>query len=320
MNKTRIASSFLLLVFVSTPPAYGHAVVDCDAGDNIQAALDAGETEVEFTGTCSEFVTIANDNTVIRGGSGNPRFDRITEGLSVEGADGVVIRDAGIQGSHVGFVDGSHVTMRGSRISDTQNGFFVARSSGAVLRDNVFEPALLDTDQTCAPICIFDNASATMRSNTISGNTNNPRIGGALIVFRDASLRSLGGNRIRNRGSQPAIGVYFDSSFRQDNVSGDGVDSVRGGINTHADSFYQLASARISGNVSVDLGSVFRYGGDVVGLTRSQVRGSIRISRDSAFVTDSRGLHVTGDIVCADEESSFSGPVDGPAGIACSEF
>ncbi len=58
MNRTGHASSFLLIAFVTAPPVYGHAVVECDAGNIILAEHGARETEVECTRTCNELVAV----------------------------------------------------------------------------------------------------------------------------------------------------------------------------------------------------------------------------------------------------------------------
>ena len=316
------------VMFGLYPGRAGAVSLDCDALPDgaIQAALDAGETLIEFEGFCDEFVEINQDGTVIRG-MVNPSTDIIRQGLSVNGATRVLVENLTINGIPAGFVsiaNGAFATFRNTTIVDTDHGFFVSRGSSVRLQGNTFGPANVDDGNlSCNPICIFDNSHARLEDNTITGDTNDPFIGGALTVFRDASVVMRGGNEVENDGSEPAIGVANFSSFRQDNFRDVEPDEINGGIVAENMSHLTIREAVVTGDVTVDLHSLFELGNKPGGGDPgpNEVTGNITVSRDSAL---SVGFLVTinGDVTCLDDESSLSGTFDQPANFktSCTGF
>jgi hypothetical protein len=297
-------------------------VVDCDSGGSIQTAIDGGQRVVEFTGTCAEFVSIYRDRAEVRGVSGNPALDVITGGMSVRGAQRILIEDLTISGDSFFIMDGAFATVRNSIIENTDFGFGVLRNSGARLEGNTFGPALIDGTQSCLPICVLDNSHARMENNTVTGAANDSRTGGVMTVLRDSSVMMRGGNTITNTGTKQAISVFFDSHLRQDNSSGFGTGQINGRVEVSANSYFGTREAVINGDVRVTLHSVMRIASTATGGDPSlmQVNGGIHLSGDSALRVSSPLVTINGDVTCEDGESSARGDFAGTGKNLCSEF
>lgn len=286
-------------------------VIDCNAGGSIQTEIDNAEFPIEFTGTCNEFVSVFRDGTTIRGLSGNPANDVITGGLSIFGATRVRIENLTINGSSLGIHDGAYAIITNTTIANTDNGVFVVRNSGARFNGSTLGPALVDDGNvSCGPLCISGNSFARLRDTSVTGATNNPAIGAALTVFRDSSVELRGGNTIVNTGTQKAIGVFHDSSVRQDNPTGLGTDVITGGIDVANMSYFDLREATVTGNVSVSLHSVFKVGSTGFGGDPSLIvfNGDMSLSQDSAMTLASTLITINGTLTCADKESSIAAP------------
>lgn len=346
------------------------AQVDCNAGGSIQDELNRGNTFVEFTGTCDEFIFIQNDTTFIRGGSGDPALDVISFGLEASGAQQIFlqsfttngrlsIRDGSdvnvfnvtmTRGGSVGsaanadffdstvtgpgdfsvfdnanlFMDGSKIDslgggvfvtnganalFRNTDITNTNNGVFAGRNASLRIRNSRLGPALIDDPvNSCNPLCATESASIRLDSVVIEGTNNDPGIGGALSLSRGVALTLRGDNVITNNGSQPAIGLFNDSSFRQDQASG-GATLINGDVQVTNMSYADFRSAVITGNVEVDLRSLLRlgspgFGGDPA---NTVLTGDSTIGRDSAMVVEDPQVTVNGQITCLDRKSSFDG-------------
>lgn len=362
-----------LLLMANVQPAFAQ-LVNCNAGESVQFALDTGNTFVDFTGVCNENVFIDNDDTTIRGASGNPAQDvingsvfalgvqqlsldsfTISSNLSIQravdavlfdvvmtgGADfadnsAVLIFDSTVTGfGSFGAFGNASVFMNGSTINDLRGGVFVTNGAGlqfantditntdfgvfvgrnATLnfRNGLMGPALVDDGNlSCNPLCAADSASLRLDDVIIEGTNNDPNIGGAISLSRNVSLVLRGDNVITNNGSQPAVGVFNDSSFRQD-ASGGGGSQINGNVQVLHMSYADFRAADITGNVEVDLHSVFRlgspdFGGDPA---NTALTGDSTVSRDSAFVVEDPQVTVNGQITCRDRESSVSGSFAG---------
>ena len=266
-----------LLLMANVQPAIAQSV-DCDAGGSIQSRIDAGDTFIDFTGTCNEFVFIQNDQTVIQGATGDPADAVISFGLLALGVQGLSFDsftsngDLSIQGgsdatlinvvlagganlgnaASIGIFDstvtgsgdfavfgngelfmgsstidnlsggifvtgGANVQFNGTDITNTNNGVFVGRNASLRFRNGLMGPALVDDGNlSCNPLCASESASIRLDNVDIEGTNNDPIIGGAISLTRDSTLTLRGNSVVTNIGSQPAIGVFNDSSFRQD--------------------------------------------------------------------------------------------------------
>lgn len=285
-------------------------VIDCNTGGSIQTELDNGQTFIEFTGTCNEFVSIVHDATTIRGNSGNPASDVITGGMSIPGVTRVRIENLTINGSSLTISDGAFAIITNTTIANTDAGVFVVRNSGVRFDGSTLGPSLVDDENSCGPLCLISNSFARLVNTSVTGATNNPAIGAALILVRNSSLELRGGNTIVNTGTQFAIGVFGDSSVRQDNPSGLGTDVITGGIDVFGMSYFDLREATVTGNVSVGLHSVFRVGNLFSGDDPSLIviNGDISLSQDSAMTLASTLITINGTLTCADKESSIAAP------------
>ena len=298
------------------------AQLDCDGGDSINAELQAGETFVEFTGTCTEFVSVFQDGTEIRGVD-DPSTDIIDGGLSVVGATRVVIRDLTITGSDgdlgdgdngIFITNGAYADFRNVEVSGTENGVVVTRNAALHLRDSALFPALADdANLSCNPLCVGDGSFARIDRSEITGDTDDPQIGGALVAFRDGAITIRGGTTIANTGTEPAVGIFADSSLRFDKAASGDNNVVDGDVSIFGQSFFQNGAGAITGDVTIDLNSTLRLGGEVFAgdSTAVSVDGDIVVKRDSNLIVDSPEVEINGDVTCEDRESSVDGSFEG---------
>lgn len=299
------------------------AFVDCNTGGSIQAALDLGDTFVQFTGTCNEFVSIQNNRTVIQGASGIRANDVINGGVGVFAVQGAFFESLTIKGDSVIVSDGAQATFQDTTITETQFGVVFVRGATVRIRRSTLTPALVDDGNlSCGPICVGDNSFARIDDSTIIGATSDPIVGGALTLFRDSSVVLRGNNSVSNSGTEPAIGIFNDSSFRQDNSSGIGVATIDGGIEVFAMSYFDLRQAVVTGNVSVTLKSGLRVGSTVSGGDPRNIviNGNITLGQDSGLFVTSPGSTINGNVTCQDTQSSISGSFQGIGVVSCTDF
>jgi hypothetical protein len=298
--------------------------VDCDNGGMIQPAIDSGFYDlIEFTGTCHEDVSVPRAGVQIRGMSVDRSLHVIDGHVSVEGATRVQFRDLTITGGNVVIFDGAYVTLRNVAVEDTDNGVTVVRNSTLRLRDSDLGPALVDQYPfSCGPLCVGDASHIRMEGSNIVGDTDDPLIGGAVVIYRDSSLTMRGGNTITNNGSEPSLAVVADSSLRLDDATGKGPDAVTGEVEIFGLSFAQLGSGSLTGPVKIDLQSVLRAGGTVAGgdPAAASINGPIEVSRASALAVDSPTVTINGTVTCLDIKSSLSGSFSGTYNISCRDF
>lgn len=362
-----------LLLTADMQPAFAQSV-DCNAGQSIQSRINAGDTFIDFTGVCNEFVFIQNDQTVIQGFTGDPADAVISFGLLALGVQGISldsftadgnvsiqsgsnaslfnvvlaggaslgntasigIFDSTVTGSGsfsvfrnaslfmggstiddlrggVNVTDGAEAQFSNTDITNTDNGVFVGRNGSLRFRDGLMGPALVDDGNlSCNPLCASDSASIRLDNVDIEGANNDPIVGGAISLTRNSTLTLRGTNVVTNDGSQPAIGVFNDSSVRQDRSGGSG-SQINGNVQVVNMSNVDIRAAVITGDVEVDLHSVFRLGStSFAGDPENTVlTGNGTIGRDSAFVVEDPLVTVNGEITCLDRESSFSGGFTG---------
>ncbi len=299
-------------------------VIDCNTAPAgaLQAAIDAGQRVVEFTGTCNEFVTANQTGTTIRGVSGNPALDVIAGGMRVRGAQHILIENLTVSGDSFGIVDGAFATVRNSIIENTNYGFFIVRNSGARLEGNTFGPALDDDWRvSCTPICVIDNSYARMENNTVNGESNDPYAGAAVGLFLSSSVLLNGGNTITNSGTGWAVSANLSSDILQV-AGGNGTDQINGDVDVFLNSVLDTRQAVITGDITVGLNSSMRVGNLLYGGNSSliQINGNIALSEDSALAVESPLVTINGDVTCADIESSASGTFAGTGENLCSGF
>ncbi len=329
-NLTCVAAAAVM--FCAFLPEHAKAqVIDCDdpatSSTALQDAIDTGQYLIEFTGTCEEDLGIYWDDIHLRGTNADPRQNVIDGEVNVGVTEDIVFENLKVTGNYFNVTNEAYVFMRDMVIEDTQNGVFIARNSGATM-DNVTIGAALVDDGTlsCTPLCVGENSYVRMTNSTVNGATNDTAAGGAVTVYRDASLLLRGGNTITNSGSTAAIGVFADSSFRQDNSQGNGTDTISAGtgpaVSVFRTSTFDTREAVITGDIEVGQHSFMNVGSSVFGGDPSLmiIDGDIELSQDSALTTSSPLVNINGTISCDDDESSAAVDFAGTGTNTCSGF
>jgi len=167
-------------------------------------------------------------------------------------------------------------------------------------------------------------------NSAITMNEDNDKIG-TLAVGRNSSLVLRDGNTITNTGSLAAIELFENSSLRQFDPGVDASppvdgtpDAVSGGISVGSKSIADVRDLTISGDVTVDLDSVFRAsGGDGFFGAEPQdivIAGNITASRQSIIDFESPLPTVNGNITCKDTQSHLSGKAVFNGAVNCLGF
>ena len=234
--------------------------VDCSAGETIAKALTLGDERkpllVQISGTCSEHLLIdRNDVTLAAGAPGatitgpDPAIDVIKvtasrvaiEGLTVtggrngitaDGAPGLIVRNATVQGTGrngITYSRGASGMMDGCTvINNARDGVAIDAASGTVINSQVNQNGRVG-------VGVFTNGAARIgvdnannaAGNVISGNASN----GIHVVFGSGAL--VGMNQITNNGASPtgAVGRFGIGIF---NASADiiGGNTISGNAGT----------------------------------------------------------------------------------------
>ena len=199
-QKTRhsgLAAS-LLAIGLATSASSASAVVDCnEPGQSIAAEIAAGKTEIEFVGSCNEYLVIQTDGISISGASGDRTRDVIAYGLDLRGAQRVSLRSFTIVfGS--GLFNGSaavydDVVMGGLSVNsnskaEVTESLIRGPYGVSVLESSVLYMQLSPIEDLAPGIVVADGAWAYITSSDIT----NTRYG--IEVARNASLTLLGGS------------------------------------------------------------------------------------------------------------------------------
>ena len=154
------------LALVAGPASAGPRIVDCDAGDSLQKAIDAGAgsakpIEIQLSGNCYEDIRITRDNVRIVGG-----YDATIIGdTRLYAAHNVNLQDVKLTGPGEGIriVNGRTRLTRVHFAQNETTGISVRQSGMAVLRDCIIE-------ENGEGGVIVDNASAIIGGSTIERN------------------------------------------------------------------------------------------------------------------------------------------------------
>jgi hypothetical protein len=313
----------VLLIAGGSSPALAACTVNGSPFLSIQAAVNAGLSFINFTGTCDPFVFINHPVELIGSGPA-PSNNVITQGMTVQGTQRVFIINAQIGGdtsnpnsSAVTILDGANVLVLNSNIESTVQGVNVIRGSIAVIRNSTIQGRAPSSLNDVSNVFVGDHSMIRLTNTAITMNEDNGKIG-TLDIGRNSSLRLDGGNTITNTGSLAAIDVFENSSLRQFDPGVDASppvdgtpDAINGGISVESKSIADVRDLTISGNVTVDLDSVFRVsGGDGFSGAEPQdivITGNITASRQSIIDFESPLPTVNGNITCKDTQSLLSG-------------
>lgn len=321
----------LSVVALFTGPAWA-VVVDCNSGGSIQTELNNGETEIDFSGTCNEFVSVFNDGTRVTGA--DPLTSIITGGLSINGTTRVRIENLTINGGSGLFIsDGAAARVTGSTVQGMEFGFIINRNSSARLDGNTIGPSVGGTSASCAALCVGENSNLRMTNTAVTANVSNPAVGGPLILFRNSTATLRGGNVITNTGTEAAVGIFNHSYLRQDDPSfpdgggtSNGVDTFTGSqraLDVFAMSQADVRNAVVNGNTRVTLHSLLRIASENFGSDPNNIvfNGKIRLREDSGLRIDSPLVTINGNIRCKDKTSNAAGEFQGTGKYKnCTDF
>ena len=309
--------------------ASAQVFVDCGSPtppNSIQANIGLGNVTINVTGTCNETVFIGQSNVSI---SGAPSAV-ITGGLFVDGATRVFLRDLTINnltgGGSVALVHGAFVQFTNTTMENLRNGVIVTRNSGALFANSTIGPALVDDPATSCALCALDGSNIRLVGTTVTGNANESGRGAAVSAVRNSSIVLRGGNTITNNGRIAAIGTFFDSSLRQDNIINPASDVINGGTDGAAVlvgglSLADFRQAVVNGDIVASEHSFLRFGSTLFGdPSQLVINGNIDLSFDSGLSVLSPLVTINGDVNCADRESSLAGTFAGGGEINCTGF
>ncbi|MFG2295005.1 hypothetical protein [Streptomyces sp. NPDC048603] len=241
------------LVGTAVPEAAAATVVDCDAGDNLQNAINAS-----FPG----------DSLVLRGVcSGNFVIDK---NLSVVGRQG-----AGIEG-----LNGDALLVTGA-VTVSLTNLFITHSSGTtgtglhnsigtvtVTRSTIFENDGANIGGGIAN----DSGTLNLIRSTVSGNTGVTFGGG---IFNSSAL-NVTASTISDNGAAFGAGILNVvggvMTLDRATISGNVSSSQGGGINNDNGGTATLNRSTVTGNTAVEGGGIFNRG--ALTLNRSTVTGN----------------------------------------------
>ena len=331
LNQKALIGAGLVLGLWSTS-ASAQVNVDCGSAippNSIQAAIGLGNVAINVTGTCNETVSIRQSNVSIFGAPSAV----ITGGLSVEGATGVVLTNLTINGNNLAsgsgvfVLNGAYVQFTNVTLEDLHNGVILIRNAGAIFINSRLRPSLVDDPRfACDTLCLSDNSDVRLQGTTVTGDTDNPGLGGALVGIRNSSIVLRGGNTITNNGTLAAIAIDFDTSLRQDDLFILGSDAINGGtdgvaVQVRAMSLADLRQATVNGGIAASEQSLVRLGSTVFGdPSQLVINGDIALSFDSGLRVLSPLVTIVGDVTCEDRESSLAGTFAGGGEINCTGF
>ena len=226
----------LMLVFGQ---AYGgEKNVNCDKGDSIQNAIDAGAGSaarkvVYVTGFCEEDLLITRDNISLLG-DGNTM---ISGHIRVRGSDGLTIRDLSITGPGDGIsVSVSRIFMTNVHIVGNYGDGIALRWGGAIsLRNGSIAGNLGDIG------FLIENGHGELINTEVSDNASD-----GIVVNANGSLTMTGGEvDLHEQGT--GITAKLSSSVELESVS---VSKNKTGISVLIGSAAAISNSTINGNTN----------------------------------------------------------------------
>lgn len=196
MNTLRIVKALGLascLLLAATAAHAGARVVNCDDGDSLQAAIEAGAgsakfIEIELSGTCHENIGISRDGVSIIGDDDATISGRVR----LFSADNIYLENLKLTGP----LDGLSVINGRARLVEVHiagnegNGVFVSQGgaltmSGCIVEDNDLSGIVLD------------NASSRIRFSTVQEN----RAEGILVTNNGSLVFDTGEINVHENGN-----------------------------------------------------------------------------------------------------------------------
>ena len=198
------------LILAATSAHAGVRVVNCDEGDSLQNAIDAGAgsakvIEIELYGTCEEDIRINRDGVAIVGDGATV----IDGDVRLYNADGTVFEDLNLTGSGLRVVH-SRARLRFVNIFGNE-GYGVS-----VLQNGMLVCINCRIEYNTAEGVVLDNGSARLRNTIVEHNGGN-----GIMVTNNGFLRLEGGGVADNgvHGVQATVSsaLSIDGSIVSDN-------------------------------------------------------------------------------------------------------
>jgi len=281
----------------------GTTKVNCNKGESIQAAVDAGisgELNVfEINGTCTENVTVTNDDTTFTGKNNNSTVDGT---ITIFSAQRVTIDDLNV--NSVNIFDNAGVNINDATIDSAgSNGVTALRAASVVMANTT----VVATGNSVCAVFIGDGSVLRMNGGNELTSDAPGFICATLAVYRNSTARIRGsGNTITNEDevvggpdSESAGGFALDvemvSSLR---IDGTGPATINGNVESFNLSTVDLRNVEVNGGIYADgvTANVRLRGnsaGDVV------VNGDVFPRGDSAVTIRNAGeVIINGNIDC----------------------
>lgn len=225
--------AIVALAALGAGPAWA-VVVDCDFPESIQAQLIAGETVIDFTGTCIENIEILNDGTKITGT--DPTTNVIDGDVQIDGVQRVSLENFTIEGnlhipdgaaalvrsvemhSSVTIERMATATMEGVEISDSDGGLVIGANANLEMLKNPGDNARSSINNISGGIFIVDGARVLIRDTDIGATAFGIQIArGANARFRDVTIAPATVDDADS--SCNPICIFSNSSARFDDTS-----------------------------------------------------------------------------------------------------
>ena len=274
------------LVFAFGQAFAGERVVNCDDGDSLQQAIDAGagsakSLDIFVTGVCIEDVLVSRDRILISG-DGSTVIDGQ---LTVRGADNLTVRDLTITGSGNG-VNASVARIRLINVHLVGNddygmalrhGGMISMRNGSVMHNHGDIGVLIE------------NGHGQLTNVEVSGND-----GAGIVVNVNGNLTMIGGN-VTYHWNATGIAASLSSSVELEGV---GVSNNLNGMSVYTGSAARINDSTFDNNA--DVGMLVESG--VVSLNQVEISGNragiagsmAKLFLESAHVryTAARGIDV----------------------------
>lgn len=212
--KARIFKAPLLvataLLLVAGQTLAGTRLVDCDDGDSLQKAIDAGAgsaatVDIDVTGVCTEDLLITRDRVIING-DGNTMIDGQ---VTVRGADNLTIRDLTITGPGNGInASAARVFMVRVHFIGNHDYGIALRHGGAIfLRDGSITNNLGDIG------LLIENGHGQLTNVEVSNNAVD-----GIVVNVNGNLTMSGGS-VQSQGMGNGIVANLGSTLELGDVT-----------------------------------------------------------------------------------------------------
>lgn len=241
----------LLMIF--GPAIADDRTVNCDEGDSLQQAIDAGagsakNIDIFVTGTCTENVLITRDRIAIRG-DGNTVIDGR---MSVRGANNLVVQDLTITGPGTG-ISASVARIRLINVHLVgNNGYGMAlRHGGYVfMRDGSIANNHGDVG------LLIENGSGQLRQVEVSDNDVH-----GIVVNVNGSLQMIGGS-VNFHEQATGITAKLSSTLELDGVT---VNNNQDGIYVSTGSAATIYNSTINENYIIGIAAVDNSSAEIGG-------------------------------------------------------